>query len=67
MTIITANIDIEDLAYEISKQNGMEDIMAHIILMDALVADYDFTATLVKKLQKSLQKEDECANGTGAK
>lgn len=66
MTTITASfdLDLDMVAHNVATQNDHKVTANFIMLVDEYVADYEFTESLIKRLQDSLAREDEAANGS---
>lgn len=58
MIEVYAEVDHEDLAQQLADTMTREDLMNFLLLVDANVADYGFTAELQAKLQAALRRED---------
>lgn len=56
---VEVKVHTADIAQHIATSERRKDAHEFIMLIDELVADYDFTKNLIKELQESLKREDE--------
>lgn len=63
---INAAIDSDALARDLVNNHHEEEVMAFIVKVDELVADYQFTERLRDKLTAALDEEDMMTRPEGA-
>lgn len=56
---VTADVELDDLAWQLSRHVDNDNLLALLLRVDEFVADLDFTVALRDALNVAIEKEEE--------